>query len=385
MKKRILWVHGWGMSPHIWQRQHSEMLPDYEHHYISYAGCYDIRDFQRAISLYLHNNCQARSGFGGGWTIVGWSMGGMLALEALFVGVPRVDEAVESVQMVDEFEELAAQTADSSVQPVLQTMDESMELTLQTVDDAVGLSLQPVVNAVESVVVVGGTLCFVNENRTKGWPRRIVERMKKQVAKQPDDTLQQFVQMMLTVSEKESLRQQSESGYYTDYTDPTDSRDSQKSMDFTVPGLEAGLTYLLETDLTSMWEQYFKFPRRSMTEGFQSNGDAMGTIKDTCIKDKSSIKGFEEIKIEDMAIKDISDIKGIIGATWAREVPNAQHGHVPRLLWIHGTDDPICPVGCVPASEYYRTVFIEGAGHLPFLTRQESFYEHLRSFLYAEQ
>lgn len=154
---------------------------------------------------------------------------------------------------------------------------------------------------IEALVLVAATLRFIHSDRAKGWPQRVVDRMMKQLPLQRELTLNHFKELMLSTSEKEN-------GIMEDLLQLTD-------VDYTIEGLQAGLTYLVETDLRMQWDQY-----------------------------------AEQLKY-------------------------------PRLLWIHGTADAICPVGCLPGLSNEQAAMINEAGHIPFMTAKEQFYEHLRGFL----
>ncbi len=51
--------------------------------------------------------------------------------------------------------------------------------------------------------------------------------------------------------------------------------------------------------------------------------------------------------------------------SWARL---AAHPEAPRIVWIHGTDDAICPPGCAPAGAFV----LPGCGHAPFADAPQS-------------
>ncbi len=63
---------------------------------------------------------------------------------------------------------------------------------------------------------------------------------------------------------------------------------------------------------------------------------------------------------------------------WITMDPNLR----AQTLWIHGSDDPICPAAAVPqGNDQY--MLLEGAGHAPFLTRTEETAEAIRRFINA--
>jgi pimeloyl-[acyl-carrier protein] methyl ester esterase len=246
--KRILWVHGWGMSPEIWRQDVLDRLPEYEHHFVNFEGCAVIEDLRQAVTSRLDHAC-------GGWSVIGWSMGAMLSLEAF------LDPQQSNIY------------------------------------------------GIEALAVVAGTLRFTDRDRHKGWPPRVVERMRKQLAVQPEDTLLQFKKLMASGG---SSAPDLETALMLQPTD------------FTHQGLEAGLTYLLETDLRERWAH---------------------------LSNRSAAKS---------------------------QIPSH-----PRLLWIHGGQDAICPIGAVPDEAGAQTVVFEQSGHLPFLEEKRRFYQQIRSFLYA--
>ncbi|ALS24203.1 alpha/beta hydrolase [Paenibacillus naphthalenovorans] len=245
--RRILWIHGWGMSPWIWESSVREQWTGQGigHHFFSYADCHSIEAFYEAFDRVLREVKPE--------TVVGWSMGGMLA--------------------VDRLAQLAGE--------------------MGTAFGSLGI---------KRLVVIGSTLCFVSADRKQGWPRRIVERMLGKLETDREHVLQQFADSMVSANERAE-------GKIVAACEP----------DFSLEGLKAGLKYLIETDVTEAWS-------KALVPVFTSAGG--------------------------------------------------------RILWIHGSGDAICPVGAMPdETEGVRSVVLEDTGHVPFLTRQAAFYEHLRGFL----
>jgi pimeloyl-[acyl-carrier protein] methyl ester esterase len=187
MKPNIMWIHGWGMSSQIWGDVFT-LLPEAKHHFYTYAGC-DISDsFQAALHDKLLNAGENMS-----WTLIGWSLGGMLAIEQWMNGL-----------------------------------------------------MNPTGYTINSIIIVGTTLRFSNPNRQLGWPERVIERMRKQLQLNSQETLQQFASSMFSDPER-----QNES--YVTMADTISA--CARATDFTPAGLDAGLLYLKNTDLTARWEE----------------------------------------------------------------------------------------------------------------------------------
>ncbi len=107
----ILWLHGWATAPEVW-RSTTAFLDDYEHRFVDYSTCTKAEDFLAVCK-------RAVQSVRGPLTIVGWSLGGMVALECLLRGQ----------------------------------------------------------DAVCKLVLVGSTLCFVDRTRQRGWPEVVLRRM----------------------------------------------------------------------------------------------------------------------------------------------------------------------------------------------------------------
>lgn len=140
MSRTILWIHGWGMSAEVWRPAVCTYMPEYRHVFFSYAGCDTATDFHLRLQQILQQGEEP-------WILAGWSMGGMLAVEAA-----------------------------AALQPRWQ---------------------------LERLVLIGTTLRFMSEDRGLGWPARIIKRMRGQLQQNPQETLQQFRHSMLTVQEQE--------------------------------------------------------------------------------------------------------------------------------------------------------------------------------------
>lgn len=140
----VWWVHGWGTSPAIWSDAASRYLPEFRHRFFTYKKCRSADDFRGAMRHILLCEPQPAA-------VIGWSLGGMLLLEAAFQGA-------------DESQENRAFTG--------------------------------------NLVLTGTTLKFVNRDRLKGWPARAIERMASQLAEDSQEVLYRFRLNMLSSAEQ---------------------------------------------------------------------------------------------------------------------------------------------------------------------------------------
>jgi hypothetical protein len=187
MEQNILWIHGWGMSSRVWGDV-SNLLPGLKHHFFTYAGCDTIDSFHSALLDKLLS-----VGDGTSWTLIGWSLGGMLAIEQWMNGFNN-----------------------------------------------------PVAYSIHSIIIVAGSLRFANTNRHLGWPERVIDRMRKQLHQDPQMTLQQFASSMFSESDKQGAA-------FVTLSDTISA--CAQATDFTPAGLDAGLIYLQNTDLIARWHE----------------------------------------------------------------------------------------------------------------------------------
>jgi pimeloyl-[acyl-carrier protein] methyl ester esterase len=187
MEQNILWIHGWGMSSRVWGDV-STLLPVVKHHFFTYGGCDTIDSFHSA----LHDKLQS-VGDNTSWTLIGWSLGGMLAIEQWMNGFKN-----------------------------------------------------PTKYSIRSIIIVAGSLRFTNTNRHLGWPERVIERMRKQLQQDRQETLLQFASSMFSESD-------SHSAALITMTDTVST--CAQATDFTPAGLDAGLSYLRNTDLIARWNE----------------------------------------------------------------------------------------------------------------------------------
>lgn len=185
---KVLWIHGWGMGPDVWRLAGvAERLPEMEHEAFGYAGC---RTMEQARERLIERACRLAAE--GPLLLAGWSLGGMLALEA--AGAPQLEGRLR------------------------------------------GLTL------------LAATLRFASADRDVGWPPRVLERMRRGLQTEPEETLARFRRLMFTAAEegrseaKALLSGRDAAGAGT----PT-------GTDFTAEALDDGLIYLRDTDLRELW------------------------------------------------------------------------------------------------------------------------------------
>jgi pimeloyl-[acyl-carrier protein] methyl ester esterase len=70
--KDMVWIHGWGTNSRVW-REIPTYFPNFNHRYRSFRNCKMPEDFLPAVEKELGNSPVV---------LIGWSMGGMLAIEA---------------------------------------------------------------------------------------------------------------------------------------------------------------------------------------------------------------------------------------------------------------------------------------------------------------
>lgn len=272
MKHTWIWLHGFGTSPAVWGEPASWM-PGARHRMFSYANCDTIGQMRERLHVMIREESEPV-------TLIGWSFGGMLALETAI-----------------------AQWEQSSAAPA-------------------GSKLPTSVPAIAQLVLVSATPRFVGTDRTKSWPDRIVRRMRSQLALDPDATLRAFAESMLAAEERTGGKPDVAQWMARLYA----------ATDFSPSGLDAALAYLQETDLTERWERF--------VAGWRGRG--LGCL-------------------------------------------SAADEYRPDVVWLHGEEDPICPIGAIADIPSQEKIIFPGAGHAPFLTSPEPFAEAIRRIVHGDR
>nr|WP_274381470.1 alpha/beta hydrolase [Paenibacillus mesophilus] len=268
MRCTWIWIHGWGMSPEVWGGMESRM-PEERHRMFSYAKCGSVDQMRERLRLMIREETAPVR-------LIGWSLGGMLALEA----------ALEPFECVEPGNGRNEADAEYTPHPIAQ------------------------------VLLIGATLRFAGPDRTKSWPERVVRRMRAQLGVQREETRHRFAESMFSDEEREGRPEY-----------PQWIARSRIPTDFSPEGLDAGLQYLLETDLTERWRH------------------------------------FAAVCLEDEGIS-------------VRAVKR------PDIVWMHGENDPICPTGAIADIPDRGKILFRGAGHAPFMTEPDRFAEAVRRIVH---
>lgn len=192
-----LWLHGWGTTAGVWNEL-LPYLPPAEHHFVSWAGCRTPDDYREtawnALKLAAFGSKDRNDDSDADVLLIGWSMGGMLALETAY----RWQQHYRDEPHIS--------------------------------------------NMLTRVICIGSCITFIDESKHQGWPRRVVERMRRQLWKEPEMVLQTFYQGFWSDEEKRQ---------------GINSHRLDQSLAKVVSGLtslDAGLRYLMECDLnTKAW------------------------------------------------------------------------------------------------------------------------------------
>lgn len=152
MGKKLLWVHGFATSSDIWNGIEQD-LDGLAHEFIGYESCSTVEELQLTVRqavcrLLLDPNTEELH-------VVGWSMGGMLLINALY-------------------------------QASMQDRD--------------------ITSRLGSIIMVSSSLQFTSRNRQQGWPRRIVERMRSRLHEEPAATVTDFQVLLQLPSDAKGLR-----------------------------------------------------------------------------------------------------------------------------------------------------------------------------------
>ena len=95
---------------------------------------------------------------------------------------------------------------------------------------------------VAGIIGINTTLCFTHDDASLGWPARVVKKMKKALENDSDGVLSKFTESMFS---NDDIAHGLDAEYYQEIL--TD--EPGAGCDFTTVGLEAGLDYLVKTDL----------------------------------------------------------------------------------------------------------------------------------------
>lgn len=160
------------MSPSVWG-QFPSSFPGVRHRFIDFSACRSIEDFNRTVY-------EAVSSVDGPDVVIAWSMGAMLAIEAL----------------------------------------QQLPVTEHNV---------------RRLVIFGGTLKFVDRDRSVGCPRRVLDAMIRSLENDPREPLSSF-----------------RASVFGEHKPVTQA----EATDFSPEGLANGLLYLRDADLRECWLKF---------------------------------------------------------------------------------------------------------------------------------
>lgn len=292
-----IWIHGWGMSPAVWGDPR-DLLPDAKHRMFSYADCDSVEQMRERLRRMI---CAETAPI----CLIGWSLGGMLALEAL----------LEQWERGTRGEPAAGRTETVGCAETAEESGRNAGIIQSGVSDS-PWSADGCPPSIVQVLPIGATLRFAGPDRAKSWPERVVRRMRSQLGAQREETLLRFAESMFSPGER---------GGGPEYRHRLERL--RLATDFSPQALDDGLRYLLETDLNERWSRY------------TANGPGEGIL------------------------------------------PAAPRPR-PEVVWLHGTDDPICPVDAIADIPDTQKVLFHGAGHVPFMTEPDLFAEAVRRIIY---
>lgn len=134
----IVWLSGWSVPASVWQTQ-TKYWPTHTHLLLDYLSCQTIEDFKKLVCHEIEKLASAP------FIIVGWSLGAILALQLAPLFTPRL----------------------------------------------------------RGIFLVGATSSFVKtESNPYGWPKRVLDQMKRKLASAPLECLRAFDQQMFSACER---------------------------------------------------------------------------------------------------------------------------------------------------------------------------------------
>lgn len=242
---RWIWIHGWGASPDVWR----DVIPHVpgKHDPLSFRDCRHIDDCRAQIRRRLAAVETERSG---PIVLVGWSMGGMLALETVCdIMANRFERnwgkgsdgaGGSDGHMEDgDFAELGqAEKAADATEGLADSFRNPGERFFQA--QTPERDVLP-----DGLVIISSALKFTRgDGQPEGWPERVLRRMIDRLRQNPDEVLSQF---------------------HGRFRLP-DGAARAMINEYSVPALASGLEYLIEADLRDKWAELGKTARSAGLE-----------------------------------------------------------------------------------------------------------------------
>lgn len=335
-----VWVHGWGTSSELWG-DCERLLPEDAHTRFSYAGCGTIAAMRgRLRELIAVQPGPVR--------LIGWSLGGMLALEALLEQVEtdgRFAERTKETARGDQNHASRIVHARNGTRaadtPGLADIRGSTHMRAETDLQLSGGAAS--VGRIVQAVLVGSTLRFAASDRQYGWPERVLRQMRVQLKTDAGGVLRRFSAAMLSADERAELADAASVNRLRESLRGNEMARAAnwERTDFSPSALDAGLAYLQESDLSVRWAR------------------------------------MEAVAVEASSTKE--DCPECV------DDARRSSASLPDVRWLHGTADPICPPGALAGVADWRIRWLNGAGHAPFWTQPEAFAESIRSIAYGDR
>lgn len=176
-KSYLIMLPGWSMNSFVWNKIKEFLLKDFELIYIEWDNILSLDEFKERVVKTIQQKEIST------FSMLGWSLGSLVA----------------------------------------------QDIACDNLWD------------IKHLILIGGTSSFVQhkeDNYNIGWNKRIVERMKSQLYKKPQETLYNFYEAMFSKEEKQN-------GYYNEFLEMVNASLETQSID----SLALGLDYLIEKDL----------------------------------------------------------------------------------------------------------------------------------------
>lgn len=221
MNIQLIWIHGWGASPAVWdighgsrfssRAEHCDAKMHIHHRDVSLVGCTTIEDMLATITSAFDEAAKRERP----WHVIGWSLGGMLAIDALLRWVKQ-----QPCSGIGARELHGASTSGVGSHALCGARASGM--------------------LPASLIGVGATCQFVDEQGHAGWRPRILERMRRKLERAPEQVLADFADQFWSPTERADER------YLTWQTEMSH---AIRSAGYSLEGLNAGLQYLQQAAL----------------------------------------------------------------------------------------------------------------------------------------
>lgn len=231
---QLIWIHGWGASPAVWDIGHGSRFSSraencdakmhIHHRDVSLVGCTTIEDMLATITSAFDEAAKREQP----WHVIGWSLGGMLAIDALLRWMKQ-----QPCSGIGAHELHGASTSGVGSHGLHGARASRVESHALCGARASGM-------LPASLIGVGATCQFVDEQGHAGCRPRILERMRRKLERAPEQVLADFADQFWSPTERADER------YLTWQTEMSH---VIRSAGYSLEGLNAGLQYLQQAAL----------------------------------------------------------------------------------------------------------------------------------------